>query len=113
MGLIVTSDIFQDRMNDLLRDLPYVFVFLDDILIIGNSSADENIKDRFLKDRKETKIVRVPSTPSIGVICGLWANSLGMGGVLSIETKRFPSTSFLELKLTGMQGDVMKESMNG
>ena len=72
----------------------------------------ENIKDRFLKDRKETKIVRVPSTPSIGVICGLWANSLGMGGVLSIETKRFPSTSFLELKLTGMQGDVMKESMN-
>ena len=49
MGLIVTSDIFQDRMNDLLRDLPYVFVFLDDILIIGNSSADENIKDRLRK----------------------------------------------------------------
>ncbi len=71
-----------------------------------------DIKSKYLKDRQEAKIVKVPPTPSVGVICGLWANSLGMGGVLSIETKRFPSTSFLELKLTGMQGDVMKESMN-
>jgi ATP-dependent Lon protease len=42
----------------------------------------------------------------------LWANSLGKGGVLPIEAKLFPSSTFLELKLTGMQGDVMKESMN-
>ena len=30
----------------------------------------------------------------------------------SIEVSLFPSNSMLELKLTGMQGDVMKESMN-
>jgi ATP-dependent Lon protease len=71
-----------------------------------------DVKHKFLKDRPETKIVKISHLPRVGVICGLWANSLGMGGVLSIETKRFPSTSFLELKLTGMQGDVMKESMN-
>ena len=74
--------------------------------------TSENIKEKFLKDRQPTRIVRVPHSPSVGVINGLWANSLGMGGVLSIETKPFPSTNFLELKLTGMQGDVMKESMN-
>lgn len=72
----------------------------------------DDINGKYLKDRQATRIVRVPTSPSVGVICGLWANSLGMGGVLSIETSRFPSASFLELKLTGMQGDVMKESMN-
>ena len=43
---------------------------------------------------------------------GLWANSLGMGGINPIECNWFPSKNFLELKLTGLQGDVMKESMN-
>ena len=47
----------------------------------------------------------------IGVINGLWANSLGKGGILPIETSFYPCNTFLELKLTGMQGEVMKESM--
>jgi len=41
----------------------------------------------------------------------LWANSMGQGGIIPIEVKFFPSTSFFDLKLTGLQGDVMKESM--
>ncbi len=43
---------------------------------------------------------------------GLWANALGKGGIIPIETNYFPANNFLDLKLTGMQGDVMKESMN-
>ena len=42
----------------------------------------------------------------------MWANSLGLGGIIPIQTFFFPSTNCLDLKLTGMQGDVMKESMN-
>jgi ATP-dependent Lon protease len=42
----------------------------------------------------------------------MWANTAGKGGILQIETAYFPSTTFLDLKLTGLQGDVMKESMN-
>ena len=49
---------------------------------------------------------------SVGIINGLWANSLGNGGIIPIEAKFFPTNTFLDLKLTGMQGDVMKESMN-
>jgi len=48
----------------------------------------------------------------IGVINGLWANVLGKGGIIPIEVSFCPSNSILDLKLTGMQGDVMKESMN-
>ena len=50
--------------------------------------------------------------PGVGIINGLWANSLGMGGIIPIETTFFPSNTFLDFKLTGLQGDVMKESMN-
>lgn len=52
------------------------------------------------------------SSPMVGIVNGLWANSLKEGGVLPIEVSLFPTETFLEFKLTGMQGDVMKESMN-
>ena len=72
----------------------------------------DDIKHKYLKDRHEHKIRKINENDSIGVINGLWANSVGQGGLLPIETKLFPAANFLELKLTGMQGDVMKESMN-
>ena len=33
-------------------------------------------------------------------------------GIIPIQAKCFPAGNLMELKLTGMQGDVMKESMN-
>ena len=48
----------------------------------------------------------------MGIINGLWANAYGNSGILHIESKLFSTNTLLELKLTGMQGDIMKESMN-
>ena len=64
-----------------------------------------------LKEKHEIRIIKVNNIPKIGVVNGLWANSYGMSGILHIESKFFHSTTLLDLKLTGMQGDVMKESM--
>lgn len=71
----------------------------------------EDVKHRFLKERHEIKHTEIPPEPCIGTINGLWANALGKGGVIPIETKWFYSCNFLDFKLTGMQGDVMQESM--
>jgi ATP-dependent Lon protease len=62
---------------------------------------------------KYTKITeqKIYCEPRVGIINGLWANALGMGGIIPIQTQLFPSSTFLELQLTGLQGDVMKESM--
>ena len=60
----------------------------------------------------ETRHTKIHSTPKVGIINGLWANSLGMGGIIPIECFFLPSNNFMDLKLTGLQGDVMKESMN-
>jgi len=72
----------------------------------------DDIRYKYLKDRSEQRIRKINSEHSIGVINGLWANSVGQGGLLPIEVRYQPTSNFLDLKLTGMQGDVMKESMN-
>ena len=72
----------------------------------------EMVKNDYLKNRHELNIKNIISEPDFGIINGLWANSLGQGGLLYIEVKKIISSTLLELKLTGMQGDVMKESMN-
>ena len=63
-------------------------------------------------DKNEIKHKKIHSISEIGIINGLWANSYGQGGVIPIQARFFPCDEFLHLKLTGMQGDVMKESMN-
>jgi len=72
----------------------------------------DNISNHYLKDHMELKPTIIHKYPTIGVINGLWANSMGSGGVLPIEVTYYPSNTFLDLKLTGLQGDVMKESMS-
>jgi ATP-dependent Lon protease len=48
----------------------------------------------------------------VGVISGLWANAVGGGGIIPIQANWFPASQLLTLKLTGSQGEIMKESMN-
>ncbi len=74
--------------------------------------SENDIKFKYLKEHHEIKQKCIHDDNQIGVINGLWANSIGQGGLLSIEASFFPTNNFLDLKLTGMQGDVMKESMN-
>ena len=71
-----------------------------------------DITKNYLKDHLETKTKMVANAPQIGLINGLWANSLGKGGVLPLNARFYPSDKFLELKLTGLQEKVMQESMH-
>lgn len=73
---------------------------------------DEVDLDRYLKKYRKVTEYKTHGKNLVGIMNGLWANSMGNGGVIPIETMYFPSENFLELKLTGLQGDVMKESMN-
>jgi len=74
--------------------------------------AFADIQNTYLKDKRPVRRQMVASKPAVGLVNGMWANAMGQGGVLPIEAHFFPASNFLELKLTGMQGDVMKESMN-
>ena len=77
-----------------------------------NNITIEVLDSKYLKKRHKITHKKIHSVNSIGIINGLWANALGMGGIIPIECNFYPSTNFMDFKLTGLQGDVMKESMN-
>jgi ATP-dependent Lon protease len=72
----------------------------------------DDIKNKYFKDKQEVRIKKIHGESRIGIANGMWANSAGQGGTLPIEAKFYPCETFMNLKLTGMQGDVMQESMN-
>jgi len=87
------------KCDDLTRKLPIQI-------------TSEELETKYLNRYTKMDEDKIADTNRIGTICGMWANSAGKGGILHIETAYFPSNTFLDLKLTGLQGDVMKESMN-
>ena len=104
------------------KELLYVIVSELNLEILKNENnyigslpiyvTKEMVGTNYLSDRHPRRILEIPEVSKMGQICGLWANSLGMGGILHIQGSNFYSSNMFELKLTGMQGDVMKESMN-
>jgi ATP-dependent Lon protease len=72
----------------------------------------DDIKQKYFKNKQETLIRKVSDKNEIGFINGMYATTLGTGGTLPIHAKYFPSDKFLDLKLTGLQQDVMRESMH-
>lgn len=72
----------------------------------------DDIKHYYLKERTSVRHATIHDTNQVGVINGLWANALGKGGIIPIECYQNPAQNFLDMRLTGLQGEVMKESMN-
>ena len=85
---------------------------IDNKFKIPYEVTKDEIINKFLKERHPIKHQKIHSDSIPGIINGLYANGMGKGGIISIETYFFISTNLLDLKLTGQQGDVMKESMN-
>jgi ATP-dependent Lon protease len=102
-----------------MREIIFEIVGEINIDILKNCSCEypinitiEDIKTKYFKDKRGVVQNKIHDTSVVGIINGLWANSQGGGGFLPIQAKFYPSDTFLSLKLTGLQGDVMKESMN-
>jgi len=83
----------------------------DDDLTLPIQIKIENL-DTYLERYPKLEEKYIHKKPEMGIINGLWASVAGKGGITPIECRYFPTTSFFELKLTGLQGEVMKESMN-
>ena len=64
-----------------------------------------------LKDYRKINRDKIHSKPQVGMVNGLWANSMGIGGVLPIESSLIPAKDFMNVKATGSLKNVMKESI--
>jgi ATP-dependent Lon protease len=79
-----------------------------DILEITISSLSEKYLKNYISFQKKN----THETPTIGKINCLYANDLGKGGILPSTAKFFPSKNILEIKVTGLLDDMMKESVD-
>ena len=99
----------KERLFEIYREIN--LRSLKDPSIIPFTIDIDFVSELFIDCPKHDNI-KIYEIPKVGTINGLYATSAGIGGITIIETTFFPSTNFLELKLTGQQGDVMKESMS-
>ena len=74
--------------------------------------SKEDIKNKYLMDKKVVKVYKIHNESKVGVINALWANQMSQGGVLPLQASFLPSNKFLDLTLTGSMGDIMKESIS-
>ena len=74
---------------------------------------NKDLIDEILTRHYKIKHYQIHSTPQIGLINGLYASTIGLGGITLIQIKKIlTSSNSMPLELTGKQGDVMKESMS-
>lgn len=102
----ILFDLYGEINIELLTDNSHSSTILPIIV------TKELLVEKYFKKHQNLQETKIHSTDEIGIMNGLWANTLGRGGIIPIEVMFFPSDTFLELKLTGLQGNVMKESMN-
>jgi len=98
-------------LYDIIREINLNKILNYDVkypMIINDDKVDE-----ILKDRVKMIIKKINDMPQIGLVNGLYATNSGLGGLTIIQVmKTFSDKKFALEKLTGNQGDVMKESMN-
>ena len=102
----------KEIMFEIVGEINLEFLKMDDDRQYPYIVTIEDIRTKYLKNRETIKAKKIHDVSKIGIINGLWANAMGRGGIIPIESVLVISGTLLEMKLTGMQGDVMKESMN-
>lgn len=70
------------------------------------------IDDIFTSNKKlKIKHKKICNQPLVGQINGMYASSNGLGGITIIQVNKMISKNYLDIQMTGQQGDVMKESI--
>ena len=93
-------------LEELINELNLQMLMNPSLKLIINNKLIESV----FWERDKIKDELIPSNRSlIGQINGLFANSLGLGGILPIQVSDYIGEAKFEL--TGTQGDTMKESM--
>ena len=69
MGLSVSPDIFQERMAKLFADVPYIKVYLDNLLIFSNGTYEDHLaKVKLALDRLKSKNLAVNALKSFWAV---------------------------------------------
>jgi endopeptidase La len=99
-------------LYDIIRDINLKKIINDDDVEYPIIIDEKYTKD-ILCNIPKMNIKKIDNIPRVGMVNGLYATTTGLGGLTIIQVMKTISDKKLSLeKLTGNQGDVMKESMN-
>jgi ATP-dependent Lon protease len=109
-------------MRNIKRKMDKIFSKLNiDRILCQDLFADNNknkcititkdIIDKYIK-KPTLNIKKINDVPKIGTVNGLYATSMGSGGIIPILIYKNYNSSKFKLKLTGKQGSTMKESVH-
>lgn len=99
----------KEKLYEIIREVNVLY--LNDKIEFPFTVNQQFIQNLFYKYDK-VDIKKINQKDKIGLINGLFATSLGIGGITTIEVVKNVSKKCLELELTGHQGNIMKESMS-
>ena len=100
----------KERLFELLREINLIRILGSEQIDLPFTITEKFIKDKF-SDKPKVQYKKIAKEPEIGLVNGLYATSMGTGGITIIEVMKTPSDTRLSLELTGKQGKVMQESM--
>ena len=99
-------------LYDIVREINLKKIMDNKILTYPIVISEEFMND-FLSNYPKINTKKIAEIPQVGLVNGLYATSSGLGGITIIQVMKTISDKKFGLeKLTGNQGDVMKESMN-
>jgi len=99
----------KEKLFEVIREIN-----LDSIMNNKNESkihiTIEYVKTLFA-NKPQVYLKKIGEKSLIGVVNGLYATSLGIGGIIPIQVTNSYSNTKMDITITGQQGDVMKESI--
>ena len=118
---IIDKYTYEAGVRDIKRKIENILLNLNvDRLYQRGLFKDSSNKIKITEDivvdilqKPKLEIEKIHKTPLIGIINGLYATKSGGGGIVPIQvfSNFFNSDTPFSLRLTGCQGDVMKESV--
>lgn len=100
----------KDKLTDITREINLRRIYNENEYQIPYVVSKELVDD-ILKLRNKINITEIPTKSQIGWVNGLYATTMGTGGITVIQVFNTPSDQKYSLELTGKLGDVMKESV--
>lgn len=115
---IIENYTFEAGVRELKRKIESLYLKINLDTILGKNILDKHNKIIINNDtiihylgKSISNIKKIHSIESVGIINGLYATNYGQGGILPILVYLNHTGKNFDLKMTGCQGKIMKESI--
>lgn len=116
---LITAYTFEAGVRKVKEKLYHILRHINLHILLKSESFEKRpveitkeLIDEILQNETKHRVKSIPQQNRVGVANGLYATASGVGGLTMIQMFPMYSEKNFALKITGQQGDVMKESIS-